>query len=236
MTYTKLLEVSGLSDEEIKTRWEEAYTQFETSDEEIKKFTGRFRKLGERNWRRDAQIVDIFCGRGNGLVALEGLGFTRLEGVDISPELLARYSGKAVLYEADCRELPFEDDSRDIIIVQGGLHHLPRFPDDLDQTFSEICRVLRPTGRFIAVEPWLTPFLRLIHFISERKITRQVSNKFDAFATMTHYEAETYFRWLESPETILDLLKKHFEPIRLATKLGKLYFVGGPKPEHREDL
>src|ERR1700681_3167479 len=83
-------------------RWEAAYLRFETPEQEIQKFIKRLRKLGAREWQRDSEIVELFCGRGNGLHALERLGFSRLEGVDLSPRLLAKYRGNAKCYEADC--------------------------------------------------------------------------------------------------------------------------------------
>src|SRR5690349_24204483 len=118
--------------------WEAAYLRFETPEEEIHKFIGRLNRLGARQWPRDAEIVELFCGRGNGLVALQRLGFTRLEGVDLSPRLIAQYKGTANCIVADCRKLPFADRSKDVLIVQGGLHHLPNLPADLEQTFSEM--------------------------------------------------------------------------------------------------
>lgn len=226
MSITELRDTSKLTSDQIQNYWEEAYTRFETPEEEIRKFIGRLEKLGQSEWRRDAEIVDIFSGRCNGLRALEQLGFTNLEGVDISPALLSHYDGAARLYTADCRELPFPDESRDIIIVQGGLHHLPELPLDLDKTLSEVRRVLRPDGRFVMVEPWQTPFLRLVHFLSERRAVRAVSDKFDAFATMTHYERDTYFRWLGRDREILDVLKRHFDEILLRKTFGKLFYVG----------
>jgi ubiquinone/menaquinone biosynthesis C-methylase UbiE len=226
MKLTELRDTSELTGDQIQDFWEEAYTRFETPEQEIRKFINRLNALGQAEWRRDAQIVDIFSGRCNGIRALEQLGFTNLEGVDISPNLLSQYEGKARLYTADCRNLPFEDESRDIIIVQGGLHHLPELPQDLDRTLREVGRVLRPDGRFVMVEPWLTPFLQLIHFLSERKTVRAVSNKFDAFATMTHYERDTYFQWLGKSGEITALLKRHFDELYLRKTFGKLFFVG----------
>lgn len=231
MKITELRDTSELTGEQIQNFWEEAYTRFETPEQEIRKFINRLNTLGQAEWRRDAQIVDIFSGRCNGIRALEQLGFTNLEGVDISPNLLSQYDGTARLYTADCRDLPFSDESRDIIIVQGGLHHLPELPQDLDRTLGEVRRVLRPDGRFVMVEPWLTSFLQLIHFLSERKTVRAVSNKFDAFATMTHYERDTYFRWLGKSGEITDLLKRHFEELYLRKTFGKLFFVGKKRTE-----
>ncbi len=229
MKITELRDAATLSEEEIQTAWEDVYQRFETQEEEIRKFIKRLNDAGQQDWRKDSQIVELFCGRCNDIRALERLGFTNLEGVDISLNLLADYHGKAKLYQSDCRTLPFADKSRDTIILQGGLHHLPKFPADVEQTLSEICRVLRPNGLFVLVEPWLTPFLRLIHFLSERDVIRLISRKFDAFATMTHYEKETYYRWLNAPDEILFLLEKYFIEKRLRRKFGKILFVGEPK-------
>ena len=65
--------------------WEAAYLRFETPEQEIRKFVKRLRALGVSKWPRDNEIVELFCGRGNGLRALQSLGFTRVEGVDLSP-------------------------------------------------------------------------------------------------------------------------------------------------------
>jgi hypothetical protein len=61
---------------------------FRNAKEEVLEFIGRLNRLGARQWHRDAEIVKLFCGRGNGLVALQRLGFTRLEGVDLSRDCL----------------------------------------------------------------------------------------------------------------------------------------------------
>src|SRR5258708_35962693 len=111
--------------------WEAAYLRFETPEQEIQKFIARLTRLGAPQWPRDAEIVELFCGRGNGLIALDRLGFTRIEGVDLSPRLIAQFKGPAKCTVADCRKLPFADRSKDILIVQGGLHHLPPLPAHL---------------------------------------------------------------------------------------------------------
>ncbi len=209
--------------------WEQAYLRFETPEEEIEKFTARLRLLGADAWRRDVEIVEIFCGRCNGLVALERLGFTHLEGVDLSPALLAQYTGRARTIAADCRKLPFADRSRDILIVQGGLHHLPELPADLDQTVAEAARVLRDGGRFMVIEPWDTPFLRFVHFVTRLPFARRCWDKLDALAVMTENEIVTYEQWLSQPEMVLRTLRKHFEPERCSFRRGKIRFLGRKK-------
>jgi ubiquinone/menaquinone biosynthesis C-methylase UbiE len=208
--------------------WEAAYLRFETPAEEIKKFIERLTRLGVLQWPRDAEIVELFCGRGNGLIALQRLGFTRIEGVDLSPRLLAQFKGSAKCTLADCRKLPFANRSKDFLIVQGGLHHLPTLPDDLDQTFSEMQRVLRKDSRAIFVEPWRTPFLTFVHFISEIPPVRRISSKMDAFATMTQYELRTYEQWLGQPELIKKIARAHFVPVHEHFSWGKWNFVGTP--------
>lgn len=225
------------ADSEIRQRvgaspdpWEAAYLRFESPEEEIHKFLRRLRKLGASQWPRDAQIVELFCGRGNGLHALEQLGFKHLEGVDLSPRLLAQYQGSAKCTVADCRHLPFDDRSRDILIVQGGLHHLPNLPDDLQQTFAEMHRVLRTGGRVVIVEPWSTPFLSVAHWVSENWLARRLWQKLDALAVMTHYERHTYEQWLNQPEAITKLAQAYFAPVYESFAWGKWNFVGTPRP------
>jgi SAM-dependent methyltransferase len=208
--------------------WEAAYLRFETPEQEIQKFIRRLHHLGAEEWPRDSEIVELFCGRGNGLHALERLGFTQLEGVDLSPRLLAKYRGNAKCYEADCRELPFANESKDILIVQGGLHHLLNLPEDLERTLAEMHRVVRKNGRLMIVEPWRTPFLTVAHLVSENRVARRLSHKLDALAVMTHYERRTYEQWLSQPKMISGLAHRHFAPLKERFAWGKWNFLGKP--------
>ena len=208
--------------------WEAAYLRFETPEQEIQKFQQRLHKLGSSSWPKDAEIVELFCGRGNGLHALSRAGFSRLEGVDLSGALIAEYKGPATCHTCDCRRLPFPDRSKDILIVQGGLHHLPKLPDDLKLTFHEMQRVLRKNGRVVIVEPWLTPFLSFVHAMCENRMVRSLSRKMDALATMIENERETYESWLGQPGVILRVTSGHFMTVQQSIGWGKWSFVGTP--------
>ena len=144
------------------------------------------------------------------------------------PHLVSQYQGNATCYVCDCRQLPFADQSKDALIVQGGLHHLLSLPDDLEQTLAQMHRVLRKDGRVVLVEPWLTPFLRLAHFACESRNARRLSNKVDALAVMIQHERQTYEQWLSQPEVILQVVRKHFVPIQQSVAWGKWSFVGKP--------
>jgi ubiquinone/menaquinone biosynthesis C-methylase UbiE len=206
--------------------WEEAYLRFESPEEEIRKFVGRLKKLGAAQWPRDARIVELFSGRGNGLRALERLGFQNIEGVDLSPRLAAEYQGPARCYVGDCRELPFSAQSKDVLIVQGGLHHLQKLPEDLERVFAEMSRVLCPSGVVVFVEPWLTLFLKFVHWGVKISLARALSSKLDALATMIEHERFTYEQWLNQPELIRQIARKYFVPVHESFSFGKWNFVG----------
>jgi ubiquinone/menaquinone biosynthesis C-methylase UbiE len=177
-------------------------------------------------WPRDAKIVELFCGRGSGLRALHQLGFSEVEGIDLSPSLAAEYAGPGKILVGDCRQLPFENASKDILIVQGGLHHLPVLPDDLDRALAEGARVLKDNGLLVVVEPWATPFLSMTHALCRIRLIRALSPKIDALANMIYYERKTYKQWLTQPRLILDSLHKAFRCERCHFKWGKIYFTG----------
>jgi ubiquinone/menaquinone biosynthesis C-methylase UbiE len=89
---------------------------------------------------------------------LEGI-IERATCTDISPGMLDALAGNAERLglaervdtrESDAEELPFEDDSFDLVLGHAILHHIPH----LDRAFSEFLRVLRPGGQLVfAGEP-----------------------------------------------------------------------------------
>jgi len=207
-------------------QWEAAYARFETPAEEVRKFRKRLHWFGVQDWPRDLEVVDIFCGRGGGLEAWAALGFARLEGVDLSETLLRQYAGPARLYVGDCRSMRLADASRDVICVQGGLHHLPALPSDLDAVISEVYRALRPGGRFVVVEPWETPFLRWVHALCRRPAAVRLSPKLEALACMIRQEQRTYDQWLSQPRLVRAALERQFRPAKVKVSFGKLYWLG----------
>jgi len=210
------------------TDWEAAYLRFETPEEEARKFRQRLERLGQRAWARESCVVEICSGRGSGLRALAELGFSHLEGLDLSLELLHHAPNSARQIRGDCRRLPFPDASRDILIVQGGLHHLASL-DDVVDSFREAHRVLRPSGRFVLVEPWRTSFLDFVHFCCERRWLRRCWPKLDALACMIDGERETYTRWLAQPDAIQAAAERFFNSERSEVRWGKWLFVGHPR-------
>jgi SAM-dependent methyltransferase len=207
------------------TAWEQAYQRFEAPEEERAKFVRRLRRLGVHHWDRASRVIEVCSGRGNGLVAWRQLGFARVVGVDLSRALVERSACRDACLVGDARRLPVRSASLDVAAVQGGLHHLASM-DDVRQALVEMHRVLRPGGRVIIIEPWMTPFLRGVHLVSERRLMRRLSGRLDAFAAMTDEERPTYEAWLGRPRTILETMTALFEPLVLRQRLGQLVFLG----------
>jgi SAM-dependent methyltransferase len=60
---------------------------------------------------------------------------------------------------ADARRLPFPDGSLKAIVMTDVFHHIPNAEDFL----REAVRGLRPGGRIVMVEPWVSPWSKLIY-------------------------------------------------------------------------
>jgi ubiquinone/menaquinone biosynthesis C-methylase UbiE len=96
-------------------------------------------------------VLDVACGNGNAAIAAARAGGI-VTGVDVTPELLD--AGRAVAPDiewvvGDAQELPFDDDSFDVVLSTFG----SMFAPDHRRTAGEITRVVRPGGR-IAIASW----------------------------------------------------------------------------------
>lgn len=206
-------------------KWESAFKNFESDDQEIQKFLSRYQKLGFKQLDTSLHIADLFCGKGNSLTALEQLGFSNLTGVDISEDLLSQYDGEATLYNGNCLDLHFLNDSTfDVIVIQGGIHHLDNLEQNLEKLFLEIKRILAPNGKFYFIEPWLTPYLQFVHGCAALTLLRRIYLPLCAFATMVYYESSTYKKWLTSDSFIQYQLNTHFPDSTIKIGWGKAIF------------
>jgi demethylmenaquinone methyltransferase/2-methoxy-6-polyprenyl-1,4-benzoquinol methylase/phosphoethanolamine N-methyltransferase len=105
------------------------------------------------------KVLDVGCGTGTLAIALRakvGPG-GEVVGIDAAPEMIAVARDKAAKQGADIdfragliEEIPFPDDSFDLVLSSFMLHHLP---DDIKRKgLAEIHRVLKPGGRFLVVD------------------------------------------------------------------------------------
>ncbi len=99
--------------------------------------------------RHGARVLDICCGTGDLLLALESERGGAVMGSDFCHPMLvaaqrkiARRSARSVLVEADALALPFPDGSLDLITAAFGFRNLANYEKGL----AEIRRVLKPAG------------------------------------------------------------------------------------------
>jgi ubiquinone/menaquinone biosynthesis C-methylase UbiE len=121
-----------------------------------------------------------------------------------------------------------EPESRDRVVVNGGLHHLSSIAD-LDACLGEARRILRRNGELLVVEPWITPFLTLVHWTARQRMARLLWPRLDALQTMIEHERETYESWLAQPREVMAAFEAHFEPRRVERAWGKLMLLGRPR-------
>lgn len=99
-------------------------------------------------------VVDVGSGAGlDSVIAARAVGEGgRVVGVDMTHDMLERARRSARVTGADnlefrqgyAEDLPFEDDSVDVVISNGVLNLVP----DKEAAYAEIFRILKPGGRF----------------------------------------------------------------------------------------
>lgn len=94
-----------------------------------------------------ALVLDVGCGTGLVGEHLAQAGYTHVDGLDISPEMLARAEDKGIyesLMQADLtRPIDLPDDQYDAMISSGTFTHGHVGPDGLD----ELLRITKPGGK-----------------------------------------------------------------------------------------
>ncbi len=105
------------------------------------------------------QVLDVGSGTGTlAIAAKREVGPAGgVQGIDPSAEMIEVARKKAAKARVDAQfqravieKLPFPDGHFDLVLSSLMLHHLP--PDVKRAGFAEVCRVLKPGGRFLAVD------------------------------------------------------------------------------------
>ena len=110
-----------------------------------------------------SKVLDVGCGGGNTACLIAQQYGSRVQGIDISEVMVAkaeqraRRQGLEDMVEfrvADAFDLPFEDDTFDVVIIESVLTPLP---GDKGKALEEMARVVRPGGRIGANETTVDP-------------------------------------------------------------------------------
>jgi ubiquinone/menaquinone biosynthesis C-methylase UbiE len=98
-------------------------------------------------------VLDAACGTGYGTVILAEGGARSVTGIDLSSDAIdtaeKRLGDQGSVLQGDVRELPFEDDSFDLIVCFETIEHV----EDGPAVIGEFRRVLRPEGLLLISSP-----------------------------------------------------------------------------------
>jgi len=107
-------------------------------------------------------LLDVGCGTGNILIALSKNTNIKLYGLDLSEKMIEvshnRLKDKAKLKVGDSENLPWEDNSFEVVICNASFHHYPR----PEKVLLEMKRVLAPSGTLIIGDPTAPIIIRQI--------------------------------------------------------------------------
>lgn len=96
-------------------------------------------------------LLDVGCGRGD-FLALSAPRFGRVKGCDVSGNMLIQAQARSigVRQQQVPTRIPYRDNDFDVLTANCVFHHVPA--EDRMPLFSEMRRVLRPSGMFCLVE------------------------------------------------------------------------------------
>jgi ubiquinone/menaquinone biosynthesis C-methylase UbiE len=133
---------------------------------------------------RGGVALEIGCGRGVGTeLILDVFGADAVHAFDLDPRMVAlarghlrRFGSRVHLWVGDAAAVAAPAESYDAVFDFGIIHHIPQWRDAL----AEVCRVLKPGGRFYAEEV-LAPFIQhpvLRHLLDHPQFDRFDTDSF----------------------------------------------------------
>ena len=150
--------------EEIKLHYPEEYEPYNPKEPLIVKWVKEriiasdIRRIRELIGGR-GEILELGCAGGEYLAALRDRGGFRVKGVELSPYAAKKAREKGLdVSVGTLEEAGFEDESFDLVVARHVLEHLP----DPCATLSEINRILKIDGNFLAIVPNAATFERTI--------------------------------------------------------------------------
>ncbi|GLW67088.1 SAM-dependent methyltransferase [Actinomadura rubrobrunea] len=107
-------------------------------------------ELAEPSWGNVRRAADLGCGTGRTAAWLRRNGVSSIDGVDLTPEMLAVARSRKLhdhLREADVTDTGLEDGAYDLVIASLIDEHLP----DLRPLYAEAHRIAEPGALFVIV-------------------------------------------------------------------------------------
>jgi SAM-dependent methyltransferase len=178
------------------------------------------------------RLLDVACGSGQ-LALLAARGGAKVTGVDIATNAIAAARARAgaegldaKFDEGDAEELPYADESFDVVATLYGAMFAPR-PDRVARELVRVCRrggtigmanwtregfvgrMLLTIGKFVAPPGMPSPLL----WGDEPTVRERLGNTLaDPRLTRTHYRFDYAF----SPEGVVDFFRENYGPVHRA--------------------
>ncbi|MEW1989158.1 demethylmenaquinone methyltransferase [Brevibacterium casei] len=192
--------------------------------------------LGQaRSWRRTVayavaagpgeKVLDLAAGTGTSSMAFTHHGAEVVAG-DISEGMLAegrRRHPKIDFVYADALDLPFDDETFDVVTISFGIRNV----HDVDRALDEMRRVLKPGGRLVVCEfstPTFAPFSVVYKEYLMRAlppVATAVSSNPEAYV----YLAESIRAWPDQDEFAIQILRAGFDQVKYRNLSGGIVAV-----------
>lgn len=157
-------------------------------------FLWRRRLVREARRSVCADVLDLATGSGDVALALRCAlpAASRVTGLDFCRPMLEQAERKREeahieperlpFLQGDCLNLPFEDQSFDVLTIAFGLRNLA----DRPRAYAEMIRVLRPGGRLLVLEfsrplPWFLPLYRFYLRVILPPVARCITGDREAY-------------------------------------------------------
>jgi SAM-dependent methyltransferase len=126
--------------------WSETYERVVQDEMDLRLLAG----IETVDWARASRVLDLACGTGRTGAWLRAQGVRRLDGLDLTPEMLALAEAKGIydrLILADLRDTGLPAAGYDLVVQALADEHLPALPP----LYREVARLTRPAGVFVLV-------------------------------------------------------------------------------------
>lgn len=117
--------------------------------------------LSKLNWKDNQNVLDVACGTGSFLAAMNRQRAIKGFGIDIAERMIKNAvvtNPGMEFHVSGCETIPFPNDSIDIITVCAAYHHFP----DVAAFANEAGRVLKQSGMIYIADVFVPSFIRII--------------------------------------------------------------------------
>jgi len=185
----------------------------------------------DRSWRRalvkasrlssESRVLDLAAGTGDVSLAIANqAGPAEVVVTDFTPEMLEIAERKAGEYAgpsrltfrlADAQDLPFEDETFDVVTVAFGVRNFP----ERECNFAEVMRVLKPGGRYVILEFSRPPFApwRGVYHVYLRSIIPTIGGALTGDRDSFVYLNDSIRRFPTQPQLAAELRAAGFSAI-----------------------